>query len=361
MGEGFSYHSVRIKVKRLKDELVDVGIEIKDPLPKTIESTVEKSFRSERAFTQEEILLMHNLDPGEFQIKTIKRNQWQMTTGEGDSHWNYQSTITAEPLKENKLTPARMAEYFKDLTPRTFKIRNDKELLNYLLIPIADPHFGFNSLKDYEGLLNDILEQIQDGYAEILITLHGDYFHVDNLLGTTEKGTKVDDINLYQAVQDGHDFIASIIETSLKNCPCVKLVYLPGNHAPSNDMIFTMGLKKLYPDLEVDDAPSDFKHAWLGPHSIFMHHGDKRSDPRKLLEVFISRYAKEWGESNSRYLITGHLHHEKSLSVAGMTHYQVMSPSKASSYETKNGFNTSEAGMMLFEFDDVKRRKIYYL
>lgn len=361
MGEGFSYHSVRIKVKRLKDELVDVGIEIKDPLPKTIASTVEKSFRSERAFTQEEILLMHNLDPSEFQIKTIKRNQWQMTTGEGDSHWNYQSTITAEPIRDDKLSPERLVEHFKDLKPRKFNIRDDIDLLNYLLIPIADPHFGFNTLEDYEGLLNDILDQIHEGYAEILITLHGDYFHVDNLLGTTEKGTKVDDINLYQAAQDGHDFIASIIETSLKNCPCVKLVYLPGNHAPSNDMIFTMGLKKLYPDLEVDDAPSDFKHSWLGPHSIFMHHGDKRSDPRKLLEVFISRYAKEWGESNSRYLITGHLHHEKSLSVAGMTHYQVMSPSKASSFEIKNGFNTSEDGMMLFEFDDVKRRKIYYL
>src|SRR5699024_3570138 len=61
------------------------------------------------------------------------------------------------------------------------------------------------------------------------------------------------------------------------------------------------------------------------------------------------------------YLITGHFHHEKSLRNAGITHYQVSSPSKNTQYEKNSGFITSEKGLMIFEFDDVKRRAIYYL
>lgn len=37
--------------------------------------------------------------------------------------------------------------------------------------------------------------------------------------------------------------------------------------------------------------------------TVFMHHGDKRNN-KPLLEVMVSKYAKEWGESQSRYLIT---------------------------------------------------------
>ena len=92
-----------------------------------------------------------------------------------------------------------------------------------------------------------------------------------------------------------------------------------------------------------------------------MHHGDKRKASNKIIEVIVSEYAKEWGQAESRYLVTGHLHFEKSLSNAGITHYQVMSPSKPSSYDKRMGYLTSEDGLMLIEFDDVKRSAIYYL
>jgi len=105
----------------------------------------------------------------------------------------------------------------------------------------------------------------------------------------------------------------------------------------------------------------EVKHTWLGNCSLFLHHGDKIKNVKRLHEVATSKFAKEWGVSESRYLITAHLHHEKSLSFGGLTHYQLQSPSKPSSYDKDYGFDTSEEGVMLFEFDKYKRKTIYYL
>lgn len=78
-------------------------------------------------------------------------------------------------------------------------------------------------------------------------------------------------------------------------------------------------------------------------------------------EMVVAHFGKEWGESKSRYLITGHFHHEKSLSFAGLTWYQLQSPSKHSSYDKTYGYDTSESGQMLFEFSETKRSAIYYM
>lgn len=44
-----------------------------------------------------------------------------------------------------------------------------------------------------------------------------------------------------------------------------------------------------------------------------------------------------------------------------MTHYQVMSPSKSTEYEERYGYISSESGLMLFEFNEDKRKAVYYL
>ena len=125
--------------------------------------------------------------------------------------------------------------------------------------------------------------------------------------------------------------------------------------------MFVDALEKRYSQIEFDTTLEEFKHAWLGTHSIFMHHGDKVKNPTKLHQIMTAQFAKEWGESQSRYLITGHFHHEKSLSFAGVTWYQLQSPSKHSSYDKTNGFDTSESGQMLFEFSETKRSAVYYV
>lgn len=324
----------------------------------SISSFIRTRLDEKKTFSKHELLELHGLDPEEFKIKNITSNEWSMTNGLGDKFYNFQSKILAEPLTSKDISFEQIVELLSTLKPKRIELQMDELPKEYLFVGLSDLHLMFNQ---YDKLQSDIAEVMSNGYAEILMSVHGDLFHVDNFLNTTEHGTRVDDVNFEQGVQDGFQFIVPLIEKALECSPCVKLVYLPGNHAPSVDYMFVQAIKRLYPDIEVDDGVDDFKHAWLGKHSIFMHHGDKVKNPKRLLEIIVSKFAKEWGESQSRYLMTGHFHHEKSLSFAGMTHYQVMSPSRQSSYDKRMGYVDSESGLMLFTFDEEKRRRVDYL
>ena len=324
----------------------------------SISSFIRTKLDSKQTFSQSELLELHGLDPIEFKIKTITSNEWSVTAGTGERYYNFQSKILAEPLTSKDISFEQIVELLSTLKPKRIELQMDELPNEYLFVGLSDLHLMFNR---YDKLQSDIAEVMSNGYAEILMSVHGDLFHVDNFLNTTERGTRIDDVDFEQGVQDGFQFIMPLIEKALECSPNVKLVYLPGNHAPSVDYMFVQAIKRLYPDVEVDDGVDDFKHAWLGKHSIFMHHGDKVKNPKRLLEIVVSKFAKEWGESQSRYLMTGHFHHEKSLSFAGMTHYQVMSPSKQSSYDKQMGYVDSEAGLMLFTFDEEKRRRVDYL
>lgn len=324
----------------------------------SISSFIRTRLDSKQTFSQSELLELHGLDPIEFKIKTITSNEWSMTNGHGEKYYNFQSKILAEPLTAKDITFEQIVELLSALKPKHIELQMDELPNEYLFVGLSDLHLMFNH---YDKLQSDIAEVMSNGYAEILMSVHGDLFHVDNFLNTTERGTRIDDVDFEQGVQDGFQFIMPLIEKALECSPNVKLVYLPGNHAPSVDYMFVQAIKRLYPDVEVDDSVDDFKHAWLGKHSIFMHHGDKVKNPKRLLEIVVSKFAKEWGESQSRYLMTGHFHHEKSLSFAGMMHYQVMSPSKQSSYDKQMGYVDSESGLMLFTFDEEKRRRVDYL
>ena len=326
----------------------------------TISSFIRKRLDEKRTFTQDELLELHGINADEFEINTITSNEWSMTNGSGDKYWNYQSKLTAKP-KSKELALDRVAEIIKDVEPVTIELLADEVPEQYLCLPFYDMHFGLNTFEDYSYLLARVVDIIENTYEEILIIVGGDYIHVDNLQGTTERGTNIGTVDFEKTVSDATKFLKVIIETALQYCPNVKLTYLPGNHAPSNDYMLMQVIKATYPDLNVDDAITEFKHAWLNNHAIFMHHGDKRKASNKIIEVIVSEYAKEWGQAESRYLVTGHLHHERTLSNAGITHYQVMSPSKPSSYDKRMGYVTSEDGLMLLEFDDVKRSAIYYL
>lgn len=306
------------------------------------------------------LLEAHGLDPHEWELTHAKISEWNQHNKEDGTVTLRSCKITAKP-KPKEVSDIDIAALFSGVQPIDTELTVTDIGETYLYIPLADFHFGHNTLFDYTDIQADIADTIRNGYEEIVISINGDYLHVDNFLNTTEKGTRVDDVNHIQGVQDGYDFIMPLLKLALESSPNVKLIYLPGNHAPAQDYMLIQGIKRLFPQLVVDDEVVEVKHTWLGKHSLFMHHGDKIKNIKRLLEVAVSKYAKEWGESQSRYLFTAHLHHEKSLSFGGLTHYQLQSPSKPSTYDEQYGYDTSESGVMLYEFDKYKRKAIYYL
>lgn len=327
----------------------------------SISSSIRQKLLEQKTFTNDELLEIHGFDKDEFEIKTVTSNEWSMTNGAGEKYYNFQSKIIAKPRDKSQVRLERIEEILNNLKPlplieKTKDIKND-----YLLIPLYDIHFGLNDYEYYFNLQNEIIDKIRNTYKEILIVIGGDLLHVDNFNNTTAKGTQLETVDFEKMIEDAEMFLLNICSKAIEYSKKTKLVYLPGNHADSNDYLLTRSISKLLPQIKSDYSINEYKHSWLGKHSIFMHHGDKRKNSQKLLEVMVSMYAKEWGESKSRYLITGHFHHEKTFSNAGMTHYQVMSPSKSTEYEERYGYISSESGLMLFEFNEDKRKAVYYL
>ena len=331
----------------------------------SISSSILKRLSDKKPFTDEELLEEHGLDPTVFRIKHVISNEWSVTNAEGHKYYNFQSKITAELIDASNIPLAEIEKILQnlqpwDITKRYHKLRKNNK--TYLLIPLFDLHFGTNSMEYYGDMLAEICQIIEKGaYDEILIIVGGDYLDVDSFNNTTARGTVLETVDYPKMINDAELFLLTLCKHAVEYSPKVELTYLPGNHAPSNDYMLVRAISKLLPDVVSNIELDEYKHNWLGPHAIFTHHGDKRNKTQQLLEIIVSNYTEEWGKAKSRYLITGHFHHEKSLSTAGLTHYQAMSPSQSTSYERKNGFTTSERGLMLFEFNDVKRKKIIFI
>lgn len=339
--------------------VVKEGMEFTQNVDGEYSISSEHLFDEQKLFTNDELLEMNNLDPKEFELLRVRRGKWSVTMTEQGRKWNFQSRIDAKP-RVKEITVEYIQELLKNVEPREVELITDEVVDSYLLIPFADMHFGLNTDEDYKKLKSDIADRLIEGHREVVIALLGDIFDIDNLLNTTVKGTRIPDVDVEEMTASAYRFLIDILNTALKHSPCVKLMYLQGNHDSMTGYMFVQGIKRLYPDVEVDDSAETLKHTYLGTHSIYLHHGDKIAE-RRLQHAITGKFPKEWGEAKERYLITGHLHYEKTADIGGITSYQVSSPSKASQYEKDYGFNGAEQVQMVFEFNDERRTAIYYL
>src|SRR5699024_6459925 len=161
--------------------------------------------REKKVLTDDELLELHALDPDKFKIRTVTSNEWTMTESGGEQYYNFQSKIVAEP-KVQEITPEFITSLFENVKPQEIDLNFDEVPNSYLLIPLSDFHWGLNYAEDYAQLKRDIKDLIIEGHSEILFVLNGDYFHVDNFQNTTERGTRVDDVDFEQATKDAHSF-----------------------------------------------------------------------------------------------------------------------------------------------------------
>lgn len=329
------------------------------PAPESVGEEL-KLKRGDHLLTEKELLEVHGFDPKEFKLASGVSNEWT-TPIKGEPFYNYQTKITVNPKTALDMTPEEFQERLLTLEPWDIQIGSVEGERN-LFIPLSDMHFGHNSYHDYADIVDQLTSIIRSKeYRNIVISMHGDYFHVDNFMNTTEKGTRVDDVDFEQGIEDGYLFMTFLLTEALKNTPNVRLIYLPGNHAPSVDYMFANAIKRMFPQVTVDDAVEEYKAVQIDRLLLISHHGDKIKNFNKLLGVTVSQFGHLWSKATGRYMFTGHFHHEKSLSEAGITHYQLQSPSRPSTYDEKYGYITSEVGLQVFEFDQIQRRAIYYL
>lgn len=130
---------------------------------------------------------------------------------------------------------------------------------------------------------------------EILLPIGNDFFNVDDTRLTTQAGTKQDNSqNLSGVFAMGLDLLCWTID-SLRQRWKVKVVLVPGNHAPTVESYLASSLRKIYEGVvEVDDRPISRKYFKYGKTLLGLAHGQLKLNryaellPYEAREIFSS-------------------------------------------------------------------------
>lgn len=194
--------------------------------------------------------------------------------------------------------------------------------------PVADLHLGMYSWfeetgADYDmAIASDLLLKAMGELvslspsSEVGVVLNlGDFYHSDsNENRTRRSGNALDvDTRYAKVLQTGVQLLIATTQLALQKHKTVLVRNLQGNHDPYAALALGIALDAYFKGSDrvtVDINPSPFFFWKWGKVLIGATHGDmvKAQD---MPGVMAAKMAKEWGETEHRYIYTGHLHSQQ--------------------------------------------------
>jgi len=231
---------------------------------------------------------------------------------------------------------ARWHELLSDL-PAAAPIRAPEETSSSLiaLLPVADLHVGmmawgqetgedWNTRKAADRLVKWIGEVVSaiPICSEIVVLFNGDTIHANDQKNVTpaNKHTLDVDTRHLKTLDMALQAIVTSIDLARQHADKVRVVIKPGNHDPEGYMALLVGVRAHYrqePRVEVEAGATEFWAFRFGRVMLMSHHGH-RAKPQELVLGLAHEFAAMWGQTEYRYLWTGHLHHLKSADIGGV-------------------------------------------
>jgi hypothetical protein len=193
--------------------------------------------------------------------------------------------------------------------------------------PIIDHHLGLYSWEPETGanydltiaqkILRDSIEELvaaAPNSEQAVILNIGDFFHSDNNKNRTERSNNALDTDgrHTKILEVGIDLLLYVIELALTKHKTVLVRNLPGNHDPYASIALNAAVRMAFrdnPRVHVSRDPSPFFFWRFGKVLVGATHGDmiRHTDMPQVLAAFA---AKDWGETEHRYVYLGHVHHQ---------------------------------------------------
>lgn len=193
--------------------------------------------------------------------------------------------------------------------------------------PIIDHHLGLYAWEAETGANYDLAiaqKVLRDSLAELVaatpnseqavILNIGDFFHSDDNTNRTRKsGNILDADGRYAKILEiGIDLELYAIELALTKHKSVEVRNLPGNHDPYASLALNAAIRMAFrnnPRVHVSRDPSPFYFWRFGKVLVGATHGDmiRHTDMPQVLAAYA---AKDWGETEHRYVYLGHVHHK---------------------------------------------------
>jgi predicted phosphodiesterase len=203
--------------------------------------------------------------------------------------------------------------------------------------PIGDAHIGMRAWSAETGGGDwdlKIAERVQCGAMAALVYMAppaekavivnlGDWFHSDNMEGTTSRSGHILDMDGRYAkmIHVGIKVMRQCIESALTKHAKVRVINVIGNHDDTGALWLSTALSNIYenePRVEVDTSPAPFMYVEHGKVLIGLHHGHT-CKPDRLPGVMATDQAQAWGRTEYRVWMLGHVHHQSVKEYAGVT------------------------------------------
>lgn len=147
-----------------------------------------------------------------------------------------------------------------------------------------------------------------------LLNQLGDFVHFDGMAAVTPtSGHPLDaDSRFQKIVEVVIDVLCIVIEMMLHKYPHVHVIMAEGNHDIASSVWLRVLFKRLFannPRVTVDDSALPYYAYQHGKTLLAFHHGHL-TKKEKLGAKVPALFAKMWGDTEFRFVHTGHLHSE---------------------------------------------------
>ena len=178
-----------------------------------------------------------------------------------------------------------------------------------------------------------------------LIVNIGDYFHADNRGNTTTKGTPVDvDGRWAKVLAVGIRIMRRNIERALQKHQHVTVINEIGNHDTHTSIFLSLALAQFYenePRVTIDCSSEMFHYYRFGKVLIMTHHGHT-AKPADLPGIMACDRPEDWGETEFRYIRTGHIHHEQSREFPGVQWRSLRATATTDAWHRGQGYRSGQ-------------------
>lgn len=272
------------------------------------------------------------------QVQEITSTLYSYETEDGKKvlQWVKQLPPKAEKVEKWQQVVDYVAEVSKDITPFAsgpLPKDNDDDLLTVYVL--ADHHLGMYAWKDEAGddydvdigekvLLNAMaqLTSHTPRSSTAVVLNVGDFFHSDSDENRTRRSGNALDVDTRYArvLKVGVKLLIRTVIMALEKHAYVIVKNLRGNHDPYGALALTAAVDAYFandPRVTVDDNPAPIWFFRFGKVLLASTHGDmiKAQDMPGVVAAY---RAKDWGETEWRYILLGHVHHK---SVGGGEHH----------------------------------------
>mgnify|MGYP001577740172 len=276
--------------------------------------------------------------------------------------WREAAKAMAEPLPRVDPIPA----------PAT--VREDL----MVVYPVGDHHLGMLSWPAETGAAWDVkiaermlmsasehLMSVTPQSGQALIVFLGDFVHFDGFAAVTPTSRNLLDADsrFPKIVRAAVRSMRNMIEAAAAKHSDVRVIVEIGNHDLSSSIFLMECLNNVYennPRISIDTSPRFYHYYQFGKTLIGTHHGHEAKADR-LPGIMAADEPKAWGETEHRYWLTGHTHHQsvKDFERVTVESFRILAPADA--WASQKGYRAKremKAIVIHREFGEVARHSV---